>query len=114
RLQTHQVDDVDHAHLEVRQFLTKDVDGRKNLKRGDVTSGRHDNVGVLARGHIGSDLPDAEPPRAVVNRLIHREPRGLRLLAGDDDVDVVAAAQAVVPGAEQRVRVGWQVDADNL
>src|SRR5205085_6468999 len=37
-----------------------------------------------------------------------------RLLAGDDDVDVVATAQAMVCDREQRVRVGRQIDADDL
>ena len=37
-----------------------------------------------------------------------------RLLAGDDEVDVVAAAQAVIGDGEQRVGVGRQVDADDV
>ena len=37
-----------------------------------------------------------------------------RLLAGDDHVDVVAAAQAVVGDRQQAVRVRRQVDADDL
>ena len=45
---------------------------------------------------------------------VHVEPLRRRLLAGDDDVDVVAAAQAVVGDREQRVRVGRQVDADDF
>ena len=39
---------------------------------------------------------------------------GARLLAGHDDVDVVAAAQAVVGHREQRVGVRRQVDPDDL
>ena len=35
----------------------------------------------------------------------------MRLLVGDDDVDVVGAAQAVVGDAEQAVGVGRQIDA---
>ena len=45
---------------------------------------------------------------------VHRQPLRRRLLAGDDDVDVVAAAQAVVGDREQAVGVGRQVDADDL
>ena len=45
---------------------------------------------------------------------VHREVVERRLLAGDDHVHVVAAAQAVVGDREQRVRVGRQVDADDL
>ena len=36
------------------------------------------------------------------------------MLARDDDVDVVAAAQAVVGDREERVGVGRQVDADDV
>ena len=49
-----------------------------------------------------------------LDRLVHVEPLQGRLLAGDDDVDVVAAAQAVVRDGEQRVRVRRQVHADDL
>ena len=38
----------------------------------------------------------------------------LRLLAGHDHVDVVAAAEAVVGHAQQRVGVGRQIDANHL
>jgi hypothetical protein len=34
--------------------------------------------------------------RAVFDRLVHREPLGRRMLAGHNDVDVVAAVQAMV------------------
>ena len=36
------------------------------------------------------------------------------MLAGDDDVDVVAAAQAVVHHRQQAVRIGRQVDPHDL
>ena len=48
------------------------------------------------------------------DRVVHRQVVQRGLLAGDDHVDVVAAAQAVVGDREQRVRVGRQVDADHL
>ena len=50
----------------------------------------------------------------MLDRLVHRQPLRRRLLAGDDDVDVVAAAQAVVGHRQQAVGVGRQVDADDL
>ena len=37
-----------------------------------------------------------------------------RLLAGDNDVDVIATAQAVVGDRQQAVGVGRQIDANNL
>ena len=54
------------------------------------------------------------PLGAVLDGLVHRQPLRRGLLAGDDDVDVVAAAEAVVGDREQAVRVGRQVDADHL
>ena len=38
----------------------------------------------------------------------------MRLLVGDDDVEVVAGAQAVVGDAEQAVGVGRQIDAHDV
>ena len=37
-----------------------------------------------------------------------------RLLAGDDDVDVVAAAQAMIDHGQQRVRIRRQIDAHHF
>ena len=48
------------------------------------------------------------------NRLVHGEPLRRRLLAGDNQIDVVAAAQAVVGDREQRVRIGRQIDAHHV
>ncbi len=45
---------------------------------------------------------------------IHVQPLQLRLFAGDDDIDVVAAAQAMVGDREQRVGVRRQIDADDI
>ena len=55
----------------------------------------------------------ADPGRAVRDGLLHRQPLRRRLFAGDDDVDVVAAAQAVIGHAQQAVGVRRQVDADD-
>jgi len=49
----------------------------------------------------------------VLDRLIHSQPVEFRLLACDDDVDVVAAAQAVVADRQQRVSIR-KVDADDF
>ena len=61
-----------------------------------------------------SPFPNADPRRAMLDGLIHREPLRRRLLAGHDDVHVVAAPQAVVGHGQQRVRVRRQIDADDL
>ena len=48
--------------------------------------------------------------RAVLDRLVHRQPLQLRLLVDDDQVDVAARAEAVVRHGQQAVRVRRQVD----
>ena len=50
----------------------------------------------------------------MLDGLIHREPLRRRLLAGDNDVDVVAAAQAVIGHRQQAVGIRRQVDADDF
>ena len=42
------------------------------------------------------------------------EPLGGGMFAGDDDVDVMAAAQAVVHDGEQAIGIGRKIDADDL
>src|SRR5438270_9394655 len=59
-----------------------------------------------------SQIPS--PCFAVLDRLIHRQPLRGRLLARNDDIDVVAAAQAVVGDRQQAIGVGRQIDSDDL
>ena len=74
-------------------------------------AGHHDvRVAVVVAGPV----PDADAAGAVQDRLVHRQVVERRLLAGDDDVDVVPAAQAVIGDREQAVRVRRQVDPDDL
>jgi len=63
---------------------------------------------------VAGPVPDARPGGAVAHRGVHVEPLPLGLLAGDDDVDEVAAAQAVVGHRQQAVGVGRQVDAHHV
>src|SRR6266481_536233 len=53
-------------------------------------------------------------PRSLLARLVHVQPLRGRLLAGDDENDVVPAAQAVVGDGKKRVGVGRQIDADDV
>jgi hypothetical protein len=46
--------------------------------------------------------------------LVHGQPLRRWLLAGDDEIDVIAAAQAVVGDRQQAVGVGRQIDADHF
>ena len=50
----------------------------------------------------------------MFDRLVHRQPLRGRLFACDDDVDIVAAAQAVIGHRKERVRVRRKINADDL
>ena len=113
RLQLHQIDDIDHPHLQVGRVLSQEVDGGQRLQRRYVPAASHHHVGFSATV-IAGPLPDSEPGLAMLDRLVHRQPLRRRLLAGNDDVDVVPAAQAVIGDRQQAVGVGRQVDADDL
>src|SRR5271166_3350745 len=68
----------------------------------------------LAAHVVAGPLPDAEASLTVLDRLVHGQPLRSRLLARDHDVDVVAAAQAMVGNRKQAVSVRRQIDADDL
>ena len=112
RLQPHQVDDVDHPDGQLRQFGAQDVGGGQGLQRRDVPGAGQHHVGFA--GSRARPLPDAQAAGAVRDRFVHVEIRQRGLLAGDDDVDVVAAAQTVIGHREQRVAVRRQVHPGQL
>ena len=56
-------------------------------------------------------MPDADAIGAVLDGGVHRQPLRRRVLAGDHDVDVMAAAQTVVPDRQQAVGVRRKIDA---
>ena len=113
RLQLHQVDNVHEPHPEVRQMLVEQVHRGGGLERRHVAGAGHHDVGVAALV-VARPVPDPDSPRAVGDRLVHAEIVERRLLPGNHDVDVLAAAQAVVGDREQAVGVGRQVDTDDL
>ena len=111
-LELHQVDDIDHSHLELRQVLPDEVGGRQRLERRDIArAGHHD---VRFSGIVAGPIPDPDAARAVHDRIVHRQVVERPLLARHDDIDVLAAAQTVIGDRKQAVRVGGQVDADDL
>ena len=112
-LQAHQVDDVHDPHLQLGQALAQDRGRGERLERRHVTAAAEHDVGLVAL--VGRrPVPDPETTRAVRDRVLDREVGERGLLARDDDVDVVPAAQAVVGDGEERVGVRRQVDADHL
>ena len=105
----HQVDDVDDPDLELGNVLPQQVDRRQRFERRDVAGAGHHDIGLTAL-IVARPLPDADASRAVPDRRVHVEPLRRRLLARDDDVDVVPAPQAMVGHGQQRVGVGRQID----
>ena len=63
---------------------------------------------VLAHCQIADAL------RAVLDGLVHCEPLRARVLARNDDVDVVAAPYAVVEAAQQAVGVRRQIEPHDV
>ena len=112
-LQLHQIDDIDDADLQLGRVPSKEVDSGQGLQRRHVTAAGHHDIGLTALV-VAGPLPDAEACFAVLDRLVHRQPLRSGLLARDDDVDVVSAAQAMVGDRQQAVGVGRQIDADDF
>ena len=108
-----EVDDVDEADLQVGKVLAEKRGGGECFLRADVAARGHDDVrvGAFVRRR---PLPDAEALGAVHDRVVHVEVLQVVLLVGDDDVDVVFRAEAVVHCAEEAVCVGREVDADDF
>jgi hypothetical protein len=113
RLQLHQVDDVDHTDFQVGQMFAHDGDGGERLQRGHVATAGHDHVGCHALV-VAGPLPDADAFGAVLDGSVHRQPLRRRVFARDHDVDIMAAAQAVVHHRQQAVGIRRKVNTDDL
>ena len=113
RLQPHQVDHVDHPDFQFGQMLAHDGDGGQRLQRGHVAAAGHDHVGrdVLV---VAGPRPDADALGAMLDGGVHRQPLRRRVFARDHDVDVMAAAQAVVHHRQQAVGIRRKVNAHDL
>ena len=68
--------------------------------------------GVL--GQTAGPRPDADALGAMLHGGVHRQPLRRRVFAGDHDVHVVAAAQAVIPDREQAVGIRRQIDPHDV
>jgi hypothetical protein len=109
REQFHQIHDVDHADVQRRCIRAQPRRGCEHLECRHVAGGREHDIGLAVV--VARPLPDRRAARAVLRRGREVEPLQLGLLVDDDEVDVVATAQAVVGDREQAVRIGRQVDA---
>ena len=108
-----EVDDVDAADFEGGEVLQEEVDCSEGLVGRDVAARGHDYVGLGAL--VGREArPDADALCAVHDGVGHGEVLEVFLLVGDDDVDVVGRAKAVVHAGEEAVAVGGKIDAHDL
>src|SRR5215203_3266750 len=85
----HQVNDVDHADLEVRRILSQPVGGGHGLQGRDVASATQHDV-RLAALVVAGPLPRGGSRGGMLYRRLHVEPLQLGLLVDHDQVDVVA------------------------
>src|SRR5678815_4970700 len=95
RLDLEQVDNIDEANLQIREFLTQHRSCRQCLLRWNVTSTRHYHIWFLSLIVAGL-RPDPNSFCAMRYRRIHVQVLKMVLLVAHDYVDVVLAAQAMI------------------
>ena len=88
--QPEQIDDVDKAQLNVREVLPQHRGGGQGLHGSNVPAAGHHKIrfAVLI---AACPRPYSRTLCAVLERVIHAEILKMRLLVGDDHIDVVAA-----------------------
>ena len=94
-------------------MLSQQLDRGQGLQRRHIAATGHHDV-RLAAAVIAGPRPDAQPRFAVLDRLIHGQPLRRRLFAGDDDIHVVAATQAMVGDGKQAICIRRQIDPHHL
>ncbi len=107
-----EIDDVDDADANVREVSPQQGHRGQCLQRRHVAGACHDDVRIIIA--VARPMPDTGARGAMANGRIAVEPLPFRLLAGDDKVDVVAAAQTVIGHRQQAVRVRRQIDAHDV
>src|SRR5579859_6830873 len=94
-------------------MLAEQADRRQDLERRDVPGAGHDDV-WLRSFVVTGPLPDPDAGSTMPYRIVDCQALERRLLAGDDDIDVIATAQNVVGHGEKRIRVGREVNPDHV
>ena len=94
-------------------MLAQNGNGGQNLQRGRVAAAGHHHVrlGALV---VAGPLPDADAFRAMHHGGVHGQPLRKGVFAGDDDVDVMPAAQAMIKDREQAVGIRRQINAHDV
>lgn len=109
--QFEEADDVYKADFQEGEMFAKEGCGGKGFVRRHVAARRHYDVGFAVLV-VGSPVPDSKALCAVGDCLLHVEVLEVFLLVGDDDVDIVRAAETVIHYGEQTIAVWREVNAD--
>src|SRR5260370_41899100 len=108
--QGHQGADFHDTNLEVWKVLPQEIDGRKRFERRAIAGAGHHNIRIRALIRAGP-LPDSDSRRAVLYSCVDIEPLQRRLLAGDNQVHIMPAAQAVIGHRKKTIGVRRQIEA---
>ena len=101
RLQGHEVHHINHSNPEIRNVLAEPVYRGQSFECGNIAAAGHHHI-RLAAMIVAGPVPDADSGGAMVDRRFHFKPLQGRLLARNDHVDVIPAAQAMIGHREQR------------
>src|SRR5271154_6465017 len=94
-LQLKQIYDVDEADLYIRELRSQQRRGGQRLLSWYVAGRGHNHVWFDTLV-VACPVPDPDALRAMLDRRVHIQILEMELFVGDDHVDVVFAAQAVV------------------
>src|SRR5215472_15196968 len=94
-LQFEKIDDVDEANLYIWELLAQERRRGQRFQGRNVSGGGDDHVGFNALV-AASPVPNPYALGTVLNRCVHVEVLKVKLLVGDDDIDIVLASEAVV------------------
>src|SRR5260370_9223937 len=94
-------------------MVAQKIHGSQVFKGGDITRTSH--LPIRFSALIGTrPIPDADAASAMLDRGFHSEVLRRGLLASDDDVDVIAAAKAVIRDGQQTIGVRRKIDANDV
>src|ERR1700677_426231 len=96
--QNAQVHHIDNPHLDAGNILLQKPRGGAGFDGWHVACTRQYDV-RFSTSVVGGKLPSGGTSRAVFESFVHVQPLKLRLLSAGNDVDVVAASQAMVENA---------------
>ena len=113
RHQAEEVDDIDETNLQIRAVLAQNCGSSERFGSRNISGAGHDDIRLGPC--IGRcPVPDSDAFGAVLDGLVHVEELQMRSLVGNDDVDVVRAAQAVICDTEQAVCIRRKIDARDV